>query len=38
MAEDNPTSGIMFCPKVLYNELTKLYVLWFNWLPNLPGV
>ena len=31
-AKDWPIRGIMFCPKVIYNRKTQLYVLWINWL------
>lgn len=24
--------AILFCPKMLYNQLTAQYVLWFNWI------
>lgn len=27
-------SGILFCPKVLYNQQNNNFVLWFNWLPG----
>jgi hypothetical protein len=30
----NPTAGILFCPKVLFNKRSKQYVLWYNWLPS----
>eukprot|EP00698_Gefionella_okellyi_P002081 TRINITY_DN11960_c0_g1_i1.p1 TRINITY_DN11960_c0_g1~~TRINITY_DN11960_c0_g1_i1.p1 ORF type:complete len:390 (-),score=94.49 TRINITY_DN11960_c0_g1_i1:847-1995(-) len=31
MAQSGIT-GILFCPKVLYNTATQLYVLWWNWI------
>jgi len=27
-----PVPGILFCPKVIFNEATNLFVLWFNWI------
>lgn len=30
----NQPQGIMFCPKVVYNRRTSMYVLWFNWFYN----
>jgi hypothetical protein len=32
MARDSPVPAIQFCPKVLYNALTKKWVLWYNWI------
>jgi beta-xylosidase len=32
MASSSLTDAILFCPKVLYNANTKLYVMWFNWI------
>ena len=32
MARSGIPNSILFCPKVLYNEATRLYVLWFNWI------
>eukprot|EP01114_Cavostelium_apophysatum_P023183 TRINITY_DN8657_c0_g1_i1.p2 TRINITY_DN8657_c0_g1~~TRINITY_DN8657_c0_g1_i1.p2 ORF type:complete len:321 (-),score=32.44 TRINITY_DN8657_c0_g1_i1:47-1009(-) len=28
------TPGILFCPKVLWNPKTELWVLWFNYIPE----
>jgi len=33
----HPVPGVMFCPKVIYNKPTKMYVLWYNWLPSQTG-
>ena len=30
---NHPVPAILFCPKVIYNRATELYVLWYNWLP-----
>lgn len=24
--------GILFCPKVIYNAKTQMFVMWFNWI------
>ena len=29
---DHPVPAVLFCPKVIYNAATGLYVLWYNWL------
>jgi len=32
-ARDHPVPGsILFCPKVLFNKQTKMWVLWYNWI------
>lgn len=28
----SPSKGILFCPKVIYNQKTKMYVMWYNWI------
>lgn len=33
-ARDFPIRGVMFCIKMIYNALTNLYVLWFNYYPG----
>ncbi len=33
IARDFPIPATMFSPKVLYNDLTRLWVLWFNYNP-----
>jgi hypothetical protein len=32
MAQSGIDGSILFCPKVLFNAQTKLFVLWFNWI------
>jgi len=31
-----PVPGILFCPKVLYNPSTQMWVLWYNWIGSGP--
>lgn len=31
-ATQYPQPSIMFCPKVIYNAATKMYVMWTNWI------
>jgi len=28
----SPINGILFCPKVIYNPKTTMFVMWFNWI------
>jgi hypothetical protein len=34
LPEANRVDRILFSPKVLYNNKTKLFVLWYNYVPN----
>jgi len=37
MAESGLSPGVLFCPKVLYNNMTSTWVLWFNWISESGG-
>jgi hypothetical protein len=37
VARDSPLEAVMFCPKVIYNALTKLWVLWYNYITRDGG-
>jgi len=37
MANSGLQPGVLFCPKVLYNNQTSIWVLWFNWISEKAG-
>lgn len=34
---NQPEPGVMFCPKIIFNPFSQLFVLWYNWLPASDG-
>jgi len=34
MANSGISNAVLFCPKLLYNGNTKMWVLWFNWIES----
>ncbi len=35
MAHSGIPNSVLFCPKILFNKRTNMYILWFNWIAGV---